>query len=143
MRIIHQNVRGLFSNLNSVKILLKNFEGIDILTFSETHINTNTYNDNSDLYSIPGYTFIRRNRKNGNCGGVKLYISDCVNWKRRDVLEHQNLECIWIEILLKHAKSSLVGTMHRPPAGSKYLPKDFETFLKRHAFNCYIRESGS
>ena len=44
-------------------------------------------------------------------------------------MEHRSLECIWIEIFQKNAKGFLVGTMYRPPVGSKYFPKDFEIFL--------------
>ena len=128
LKIFHQNVQGLLSNIDKVQVLLKKFPVIDILTLSETHINTNTHNDNAALYHIPGYTFLHRNREKGTWGGVGMYIKDQIRWKRRADLEHDNLE-FWIEIIQKNAKNFLVGTLYRPPSSSKYLPKDFETYL--------------
>ena len=128
-KFFHQNVRGLLQNIDKVKILLKDYPKIDILTISETHINSNSYNDNIELYKIPGYTFINRNRRKGKSGGVGMYISDTLKWERRDDLEDPLLEATWIEIFQKSTKSFLLGTMYRPPAGSKYLLNKFNTLL--------------
>lgn len=76
---------GLLANIDQIAILLHDFKNMDILTLSEVHININTYNDNADLYYIPGYTFIYRNRKKGKGGGVAMYISDRIKWKHRTV----------------------------------------------------------
>jgi hypothetical protein len=78
------------------------------------------------LYNIPGYTFITKNRTVGKGGSVGMYISDCYSWIRRSELEASNLECIWIELIVKNSINILIGTMYRPPAGSKYLPSNFE-----------------
>ena len=48
-RIFHQNLRGLLSNFDRVKVLLKIFGGIDNFTVSETHINNKTFNENPAL----------------------------------------------------------------------------------------------
>ena len=61
--------------------------------------------------------------------GVGIYISDQVKWKRKDNPRYENLECIWIGILVKKSKSFLVGILCQPPASSKYLPKDFQLYL--------------
>ena len=68
IKVLHQNVRGLFVNFEKIEIFLTNFKNTDILTLSETHINT--HNNISDLYFIPGYTFLHRKRKKGNGGGA-------------------------------------------------------------------------
>ena len=44
IKIFHQNVRGLLTNVDKVKIF-RDFQNMDILTLSGTHINDNTYND--------------------------------------------------------------------------------------------------
>lgn len=129
IKIFHLNVRGLLNNIDQIGILLHDFKDIDILTLSEIHITKDSYNDNPDLYHIPGYSFIYRARKKGKCGGVAMYISDRVKWKHRTNLEHNELESLWVEIFQKNAKSFLVGTMYRPPVGSKYLPREFKTHL--------------
>ena len=55
LAVFHQNVRGLFSNINLVSELFQSFSGIDILTLSETHIQKDS--ENNGLYDIPGYSF--------------------------------------------------------------------------------------
>ena len=128
-KFFHQNVRGLLQNIDKVEILLKDYSKIDILTISETHINSSSYNDNMELYRIPGYTFINRNRRKGRSGGVGMYISDRLKWQRRDDLEEPLVEAIWVEIFQKSTKTFLLGTMYNPPAGSKYLLENFSTLL--------------
>ena len=54
---------------------------------------------------------------------------DRIQWKKRNDLEHENIECLWIEIIQEKAKNFLVGTLYRPPSSSKFLPINFETFL--------------
>ena len=44
-------------------------------------------------------------------------------------LERDELESIWIEIFPHNAKSFLLSTIYRPPDGSKYLFKNFNTLL--------------
>ena len=72
IKIFHENVRGLFTNIDKVKILFREFENIDILTQSETHINDDTYNNNAKLYVVPRFKFIYQNTKNAGVGVVEL-----------------------------------------------------------------------
>ena len=61
LKIIHQNIRGLYSNVANIEILLS--KQIDILTLSETH----TLSHNSEIdFRIRGYNFILRSRKHGS-----------------------------------------------------------------------------
>ena len=92
IKVLHKNVRGLFANFEKIEIFLINFKNTDILTLSETHINT--HNNISDSYFISGYTFLHRERKKAKGGGVGIYISDRIKWKRRNDLEHENIECL-------------------------------------------------
>ena len=111
-----QNLFGLYKN-------------IDILTLSETHITSHGFNDNVNLYHIPGYTFIKKNRARGGYGGVAMYISDRLKWKRRRDLEREKIEGIFIEIEQKNTKGYLVGSLYRPPESSKHLHKNFNNVL--------------
>ena len=58
-----------------------------------------------------------------------MYISNNVVCKWREDLENNNVECIWIEIVLNRAKNFLIGIYYRPPDGSKYLHPEFNTIL--------------
>ena len=118
MTILHQNVRGLFGKIDYVRDILENFN-VDILALSETHIN----DEHPTCFDIPGYTFVYKNLSTGAGGGVAAYISTNIKWVRRNDIESDNAEVLWIEILPFKAKSFLIGTMYRPPDTSKYLPK--------------------
>ena len=129
MHIYHQNIRGLFTNFTKVQSFFATHKNVDILTLSETHIHSHNFNDNTELYSIPGYTFIKRNRINGSHGGVAMYISEKITWKRRQDLEKPEVEFMVIEIIQNKAKNFLVCTLYRPPESSEYLHKNFNNIF--------------
>ena len=78
-------MRGLFSNISLVSVLLQSFRGIDILVLSETHIEGD--GEHSAFCDIPGYSFVSRQRKAGKDGGVGVYISHEIIGDRRKDLE--------------------------------------------------------
>ena len=110
-KIFHQNVRGLLTDIDKVKILFRDLKNIDILTLSETHINDNTCNDNAKLYEVSGFQFIYQNQKNGTHSGVAMYVSNKIQFDRRKDLEENVLECTWFEIYVKQSENYLIGTI--------------------------------
>jgi hypothetical protein len=72
-----------------------------------------------------GYDFVSKARLTGKGGGVAAYISDNITWIRRNDLEDEAIECIWLEIKLKHAKNVRIGIVYRPPDRSKHLCSNF------------------
>jgi exonuclease III len=126
MKLLHQNICGLVAKTSHIEHILMNFKDIHMFTLSETHLNE----ENSPLLAdISGFKLAYRNRPNGTYGGVAAFISDRVQWIRRHDLEHPELECLWIEVLIKNAKSILVGTIYKTPVGSKFLSKDFPDYF--------------
>ena len=123
LKILHQNIRGLFNNIANIEILLS--KRIDILTLSETHT-TSLLSDNH--FNIQGFNFVSKPRENGNGGGVAVYISDRLQFKRRHDLEKPRIECIWIELVLK-GKNLLLCSMYRPPDSSTYTNPNFASAL--------------
>ena len=124
--MLHQNIRVLFNKMPDIQIILCEFN-LHVLTFSETHINSNNHNDKDSLSDIPGYDFIKENRIKGPDGNVVMFISSTLKWQRRYCLERDELESIWIEIFPHNTKRFfyLLST----PDGSKYLFKNFNTLL--------------
>jgi len=106
------------------KDLLSEFlfeKNIKIFGVSESLLKATTP---SAVLNIRGYSFERRDRgKNG--GGVCVYIKEGIDYIRRPDLENPETECIWLEIILKHSKSYLIGILYRPPDNSKHLHKNF------------------
>ncbi len=134
LKMFHQNVRGLLSNLVNVQELLDRNKRIGIL--SETHITENGYDDNETLFAIDGYNFIKRNRKNGSGGGVAVYLKGDIEWQRRQDLERDAIENTWIEVFIPKSKSILLGIFYRPPGTSKYLAADFREMFNDMLLSC-------
>ena len=78
--MLHQNIRG--QKVPDIQIILYEFN-LHVLMLSETHINSNSYNDEASLYDIPVYNFIKKNRIKGPDGGVAMFISNTLNWQKR------------------------------------------------------------
>ena len=70
---------------------------------------------NSELFQIPGFKFVQKNRIAGEGGGVAIYWSDDLKWNRRTDLETDKIECIWMEVDIFESKTFLVGCIDRPP----------------------------
>ena len=111
-KMLHQNIRGLFNKIPDIQIILYEFNS-HVLTLSQTHINSNNYNDEDSLYDILEYDFIKKNRIKGPDGGVAMFISNTLKWQGRYDLERDGLESIWIEIFPHNAKSFLLSTLFR------------------------------
>ena len=126
LKIFHQNVRGLFSNLNLLKKFLFKHGEIDLLGVTETHISKE---DNNSLFEIDDYIFISEPRTTGKGGGVGVFLRKGLKYKRRYDLGNASTECIWIELFFKNTSSLLVAIYYRPPNSSDYLSKDFNNIF--------------
>ena len=126
IKIFHQNIRGLFQNIAKISTFLHTQKNTHIFSLSETHIDNSTP---TQIFEIPGYSFINKNRDTGTFGGVAVYIKDSIPFVRRIDLETDKLECIWLEIKFPKTKSFLVSIWYRPPSTSKYLPTNFNELL--------------
>ena len=79
---------------------------IEILSFSETFLKT----EHSDqLISIDGYRLSRKDRDYAGGGGIVVYIKESVDAIRRNDLEYDGVECLWIQVNIPYIKSTLIG----------------------------------
>lgn len=83
-------------------------QNIDILAVSETWLNENIA---SQLVSIRGYTFLRRDR-GGRGGGVGLYIRNYLNFSIISMPKN-NIEQIWVLVTLAKLKV-IIGSVYNP-----------------------------
>ena len=91
--LVTVNCRSLLPDIDSVRTELTNFS---VIACTETWLN-DTIPD-SDI-SIPGFSDpYRRDRQRDSYGGVCIYVSENFYSKRRQDLENNNYEIIWIEI---------------------------------------------
>lgn len=63
---------------------------------------------------INNYNILRRDGYRYG-GGVCLYIRCDLTFNARDDLLHQDLESLWIELLLPKTKPILIAAVYRPP----------------------------
>ena len=103
IKLIHQNIRGLFGKREILQTLLNKFKLI--ITLSETH----KASINLELLKVLGFQFIHKDQQNGEGGGVAIYLSDDIKWKQRTDLETEEIECIWVEIELFKESNFFVG----------------------------------
>ena len=66
MKLLHLNVRGLWSNFAYFYEILSSHKFIDIFGFTETHI----MDELGELFDLPGYTYLNKPRTSGK--GVAL-----------------------------------------------------------------------
>ena len=109
LSMVHYNVQSI---VNKIEILSAELREFDILAFSETWLNPSVKNDILliDSYREPE----RKDRQGDSHGGVMIYVKDSIHYKRRHDLEPFGIECIWIEMVLRH-KHVLFGLYYRPP----------------------------
>ena len=116
--IFHSNIRSLKKNLTFLNdILLSVKETPNIIAISETKLS-----DNNPLnVSTPGYSFLGMNSKT-SAGGVGLYVSDNIHFKRRNDLDLgllEGLENCWIEIERVKQKNVVIGCIYRHPSQNR------------------------
>ena len=59
-----------------------------------------------------------------------VYVKDGISCSRRTDLEHEHLECIWLEIKPNKSKSFLLGNIYRPPNSSVNWNSVFEDCIE-------------
>ena len=116
--IYQQNLRGLWNN----KEILKHFtnqKNIKFFGIAEILLLSTTPNS---FLQIRGYISERKTIiKTG--GGIAVYIKEGITYLRRKNLECNDIEAIWLEILVERRNFFLIGIMYSPPNTSKHLQK--------------------
>ena len=108
-----QLVCHLLPKFGEISLLLKGPCTLDIMGLCETFLNIQVDNN---ILNIDGYDFERRDREGKSGGGILVYISNMLNYKRRHDLELGGIESIWIEISIPNSKPILVCSVYRPPS---------------------------
>ena len=118
LRIGHWIVSHLTSSkFDQIKLFLKSKDGtsqVNVLWLNETFLKPDIPDS---LYSVPGFTIFRRDRRIKNGGGILAFVNDELSSIRRTDLEDSNLEILWLEIApFKSKRSLLLAGIYRPPS---------------------------
>ena len=118
LHLIHINARSLPGKIEEIRILAKKANPA-ILSVTETWFDK-SITDN--CVKIPNYNIIRRDRLTSNrSGGVCMYIRSDLAYNQRNELENDDLEDIWLELLLPKSKPIVIGTCYRAPKINKIM----------------------
>ena len=122
-KLVHLNIRSLFKKLDQLKILLDSSK-IDVVTLSETWLNTSIF---STSINLEGYGLYRQDRSSGNSkkgrgGGLLTYIrkDHSANSEVMPDLNRSNMdiEAQWTLIHRDHCKDMIICNIYRPPRGN-------------------------
>ena len=130
------NIQSLPSKFNALKILLNEFEtnNINIALIALQEIwNLNHH----DLFSIPNYTFLYRQRQNTRGGGIGFYVkkhtSPVIN-NTLSVFTEKVFECLTIDLTINKRKIS-VSNIYRSPQNDQdsltNISEELNTFLSK------------
>ena len=107
------NINSLLAHTDDLRVFIEN-SNIDILAINETKLD---FSIDDDQVSLTGFDIIRKDRlHNGRSGGgVCIYLRSSLNFRIREDLLNDNLECIVVKINNIRSKPFLFGTWYRPP----------------------------
>lgn len=111
MKIAHLNIRSIFTGFQEFReIVIDN--DLDVMLLSETWLGPD---HKSDMVSIPGYIFFRKDRA-GRGGGVGAYVKASVSCEMLliDIPLKSTVEFLLLKIKNRH-QSCIVGVFYRPP----------------------------
>ena len=103
LSMLHYNVQSLASKTDIIEPELTNF---DIISLTETWLNDSISTE--DLKFNEFQDPFRIDRIGDSHGGVIVYVKRGIPCKRRLDLELVNIECVWIEIIVKNKNASPV-----------------------------------
>ena len=106
LHFLHLNAGSLLSKLSAA-----------VLAVSETWLDGSVTDAEIELV---GYTVVRKDR-NRNGGGVCLYVRSDISYNPRTDLSCDELESVWIDLLLPMTRPITVGACYRPPTQDNFL----------------------
>ena len=122
LKIAHLNIRSLRNKTDSLRLEGIDNKTIDVLTLSETWLDSST----SDAeIKLPGFVCVRQDRigEKEGYGGVAIYVREGLAFRLRDDINTGGQECLWIELIRVKCKPTLICCAYRAPNA------DFHTFI--------------
>jgi len=136
IHFIHINIRSLTSKLSELRTFAQNTSA-SVIGISETWLDS-SFTDSE--IKIEGYTVLRADR-NREGGGVCLYIKNNLAFNCRPDLNDENVEALWIELLLPRTKPIIIGVCYRPPKDNDFLDR-FEKIISLIRSDCEVMVLG-
>ena len=132
-RIGHINIQSIQNKIDQIDIML-NHSNNDVHVFGLSETKLKHFHTDS-AFQLDNYQLFRKDRfitneRKEEGGGIIVYCKNEINCKRRCDLEVKELECLWLEIFPKNAKSFLIGNIYRNPNEAVIWNEIFENNLE-------------
>ena len=124
LSILHSNIRSIRNKLDFIK---EHFLDFNILSFTETHLDTDVSTE-SILFEHFDSPY-RKDRTNHG-GGVMIYISNDLLYNRKPELDVYCDESIWVEVKARN-ESILLGTFYSPRTSDAIFFKVLTEILRK------------
>ena len=115
--ILHLNIRSIPDKFTKLELLLTDLQAdditFDIILLCETFLSEK----NKDMYKLPGYRYVGKQRQHHKCGGVGIFVKKSLSFKPRDDLSvfiECEFESVFIEIF-NGKEHTIVGEVYRVP----------------------------
>ena len=122
------HVLNIQSLVPKVDLITAEYADFDILSFSESWLN-HSHTDESLKLSNYQTPFRKDRGPNKSRGGVILYVKDNINVSRRDDLDFDDLEGIWVQIKI-NGKQILFGIFYIPPKSTQDIWEKLESSIE-------------
>ena len=120
------NICSLTCNYDELYVFMED-RTIDILGLNETGLG-NTIPDSQ--VDIEGYDILVKTDRIRNGGGVAFYVAQSLTYvNRQDLLSHEDLEILTVEIKKPKSKPFLVTTWYRPQDSKVEIFDKFVSYL--------------
>ena len=104
-------------------------KNLDILVITYTFFCRKTP---EELYNIPDFDLLRKDRQTGSGGGIAVYITTDLNISHRTDLEEIDLEVLWFQVCpFKSKRPLLMAGIYRPPNAKADLHHRLAENIKR------------
>ena len=121
--LCHLNAQSLVNKIDEVRAALLDAKRPTVLGMSETWLN-DTISDGE--VSISSFSIYRKDRKGRRGGGILVYVHNSCRCRRRNDLEKDDVEAIWLEVHLR-PHTILLCNVYRPPSSnSSTLPNNID-----------------
>ena len=115
----HINICSLRRKIDQIRHIVTKHD-YDIFGVSETWLDSNI--PDSEAH-IQGFRLFRKDRSVGRGGGVCVYIKNYHDVKLRDDLMSDEIDAVWVEIIIEKVNYLICIVYRPPPAHTEYYEK--------------------
>ena len=116
--VLLSNVMSLSPKIDELREVAKQIE-VDLICITETWLQSHIHDNVVEIY---GYNIVRRDRYQGDHGGVCIYVKNAIKYELLSVLANNDHEVIWLKLkpvrLPRGIPCIILCNLYHPPKGN-------------------------